>query len=111
MLHFSFSTVFMALLTSNALAILIAFCFRHEKTMIYLGCQALTLLVALGIARLLIPFEFPFCTNINLPRPLSKLISNFLEPRVPFLTARLSLWNLFEIILGNCETHSVRLQS
>lgn len=98
MLHFSFSTVLMALITSNILACLIALLFLHGKTMAHIGYRVLALFVVLTIVRLLIPYEFPFSTNINLPHLLSKTVSRFLEPRILILTIRLSLWNLVEIV-------------
>lgn len=98
MLHFTFSTVLMALLTSNILAGLIAVLFLHGKTMARLGNKVLAFFVVLTVVRLLIPYEFPFSTNINLPYLLSKMISFFLEYRISILTIPLSLWNLFEMI-------------
>lgn len=98
MLRFAFSTVLMALITSNILACLIAVLFLHSKTMARLGYQVLAFFVALTIVRLLIPFEFPFSTNINLPYFLSKIVANFLKERIQFSGMYLSIWNLFEII-------------
>lgn len=98
MLHFTFSTVLMALLTSNILAVLIAVLFLRGKTMARLGYKVLAFFVLLTVIRLLIPYEFPFSTNINLPHLLSKMISFFLEYRISILTIPLSLWNLFEMI-------------
>ncbi|MBD5469463.1 MAG: M56 family metallopeptidase [Lachnospiraceae bacterium] len=98
MLHFTFSTVLMALLTSNILASLIAVLFLHGKTMARLGYKVLAFFVALTVIRLLIPYEFPFSTNIYLPYLLSQIVSYFREPQIQVLSIRLSFWNLFEII-------------
>lgn len=98
MLRFAFSTVLMTLLTSNILVGLIALLFLRGKIMARLGYKVLAFFVLLTVVRLLIPYEFPFSTNINLPYRLSQIVSSFLESRIPFLTISLSFWNLFEIL-------------
>lgn len=98
MLHFTFSTVLMALLTSNILAGLIAVLFLRGKTMARLGYKVLAFFVLLTVVRLLIPYEFPFSTNIYLPNLLSQIVSYFQEYQIHFFNIPLSFWNLFEIL-------------
>lgn len=98
MLHFSFSTVLMALLASGIIATLIAIAFLHENIMTCIGYKFLALFVGLALFRLLIPFEFPFTSNILLPNLPSRVISFFRQPRLQLFSAGISLWNLLEIV-------------
>lgn len=98
MLHFSFSTVLMALLASCIIATLIAIAFLHENIMTCIGYKFLSLFVGLTLFRLLIPFEFPFTSNILLPNLPSRVISFLRQPRLQFFGVGISLWNLFEIM-------------
>lgn len=95
---FTFSTVLMALLASNILAGLTALLFLHGKTMARVGYQVLTLLVCLTVFRLLVPLELPFSQNIYMPQLFSRAVSFFRMKWIPFLTVRLSLWNVFELL-------------
>ncbi len=100
MLQYSFSSVYMAVITSNILLILITLLFRNHKMMINIGYKLLALFIVLTILRFALPFEFSFTTPVFLEefRHLSGTIS-FLQHR---MTVRegitISPWNLFEII-------------
>lgn len=98
MLHFSFSTVLMALLTSSLLVGLIAFVFLHSKTMVCAGYQLLGIFVGLAVIRMFFPFEFPFTVNLYLSPILSKIISFFQKPQIKILNTVVSFWNIFEAI-------------
>ncbi len=98
MLHFSFSTIFMALLTSSLLVCLIAFIFLHNKTMVCAGYQLLGIFIGLAVIRLFVPVEFPFTDNIPFTQMLSEAIFFFRHPQIQILNAEFSIWNLFEAI-------------
>lgn len=96
--HFSFSTVLMALLTSNILVVLITIPFRKKEFISCFGCKFLSVFIALALLRLLLPFEFPFTSNVFLPRSISKIAVFLRKPRVYVMEIGISLWNMFEIV-------------
>lgn len=98
MLQFSFSTVLMALLASNIIAILIAIAFLKREFLLYVGYGSLALFVALALFRLLLPFEFPFTSNVLLPELLSKIISSFQRPQFYIARIGISYWHMFVLI-------------
>jgi len=98
MLHFSFSTVLMALLTSSLLVGLIAFVFLHKNTMVCAGYKLLAVFVGLTVFRLFFPFEFPFTTNLYFSPTISKIISFFRKSQIQILNTEISFWNIFEVI-------------
>lgn len=98
MLHFSFSTVLMALLTSSVLVGLITIVFHNENTLACAGYKLLGVFVGLTVIRLIFPFEFPFTANINFSSTLSEIVTIFRKPQIQILHTTFSLWNLFEII-------------
>lgn len=98
MLHFSFSTVFMALLTSSVLVGVIALVFHNENTLACAGYKLLGVFVGLTVIRLIFPFEFPFTTNVNFSSMLSEIVTIFRKPQIQVLHTTFSFWNLFEII-------------
>ena len=98
MLHFSFSTVLTALLASNIIAILIAIAFLKRDFLLYVGYESLALFVALASCRLLLPFEFPFTSNVLLPEILSKILSSFQRPQFYIAKIGISFWNMFEFV-------------
>lgn len=97
-MNYSFSTVLAAILISNLLLIILTQLLRHSRIMITAGYKILLFIVLLAAARLLFPFEFPFAINIYFPQLLSKVISNFRQPRFEIHGYLLSLWNFFEIL-------------
>ncbi len=98
MLHFSFSTVLMAFLTSITAAVFIAIIFSHKTTMICIGYKIFILLIGIVFVRLLFPFELPFTISIFLPQSLSKIISYIRQSQIPIRKTHISLWNLFEVV-------------
>lgn len=98
MLQFSFSTVLMALLASNIIAILIAIAFLKRESLLYVGYESLALFVALALFRLLLPIEFPFTSNVLLPEILSKILSSFQRPQFYIAKIGISFWNIFELV-------------
>lgn len=98
MLHFSFSTVLMALLTSSILIALIAVVFLHNNTMVCAGYKLLGVFVGLAVIRLIFPFEFPFTANIPFSNIFAKFVAFFRKPQIQILNATVSFWNLFVVI-------------
>ena len=98
MLHFSFSTVLMALLTSNVIAILIAIPFLKKGFTPCIGYKSLFCFVVLALFRLLLPFEFPFTANVFLPQLLSRITSFLQKPLIYVIGIGISYWNIFEIV-------------
>ena len=82
MLHFSFSTVLTAILTSNVIAILIAIPFIKKDLTLCIGYKVLFCFVVLALLRLLLPFEFPFTTNVFLPQFLSQITAFLQRPLI-----------------------------
>ena len=98
MLHFSFSTVLTTLLTSNIIAILITIPFLKKNFTPCIGYKSLFCFVVLTLLRLLLPFEFPFTTNVFLPQLLSRITSFLQKPLICVIGISISYWNMFEIV-------------
>lgn len=96
--HFSFSTVLTALLASNILIVLIAIPFHKKEYTPCFGYRFLSFFIALVMLRLLLPFEFPFTSNIFLPRSISRITAFLRKPRMYVIGINLSFWNIFEIV-------------
>lgn len=97
-MHYSFSTVLMTVITSNLLIILISIFLKNKKLLISVGYKLLAAFSIFTVLRFILPFEFPFTTNIVLPDAISKFIVFI---RYSFYTVgnvELSLWFIFEII-------------
>lgn len=98
MLHFSFSTVMMALLTSNIIVVLVAIPFLKKEFTPCFGYRFLFCFIFLALLRLLLPFEFPFTTNIFLPQFIAGITANLMHPLIYNAGISISLWNIFEIV-------------
>lgn len=98
MLHFTFSTVLMALIASSLIIALISAVFLHSKTMVCTGYKLLGAFVGLTIFRMFFPFELPFAANIYFSHNLSRAISFFLQPQIHFFNTAVSIWNIFEAV-------------
>lgn len=98
MLLFSFSTVMMALLTSNIIVVLVTIPFLKKEFTPCFGYRFLFCFISLALLRLLLPFEFPFTTNVFLPQSISRITVFFQESRINDLGVNISLWNIFEIV-------------
>lgn len=96
--HFSFSTVLMALLASNIIAVLIAIPFLKKNFTPCIGYKSLFCFVVLALCRLLLPFEFPFTSNVFLPQLLSKITSFLRHPLIYVIGIGISFWNIFELV-------------
>lgn len=104
MLHYSFSTVLMAVLTSNLIIIAIAICFRSNKILLSVGYKLLAVFLIFTLIRFAFPFEINktfelgIARNIVLPEFPSIIISYFLRALFEPFGLRISLWTLFEVI-------------
>lgn len=97
-MHYSFSTVLMTVITSNLLIILISIFLKNNKLLISVGYKLLAAFAIFTVLRFILPFEFPFTTNIVLPDVLSKLIFLIRHPFYTIGNIELSFWFVFEII-------------
>lgn len=97
-MHFSFSTVLMALLASIITAILLAIPFLRKSFTPSVGYKSLFCFVVLALLRLLLPFEFPFTSNILMPQFLAKIIIFLRHPRIHVMGIGISIWTVFEVV-------------
>lgn len=95
MMNYSFSTVLMAILTSNLLIIVIALCIRNQKIMLSVGYKLLILFLLLTAMRFLIPFEMPFAKNLYFPEWLSAVVAFIRHNVFSFGIIHISLATLF----------------
>lgn len=79
-----FSTIYMAIITSNILLVIIALIIRKEKIMINAGYKLITVFLILTFVRFLLPFEVPFATTFPLPTGISNIIMEFFASRFMF---------------------------
>lgn len=104
MLHYSFSTVLMAVLTSNLIIIAIAICFRSSKILLSVGYKLLAVFLIFTLIRFAFPFEINktfalgIARNIVLPEFLSIIPAYFRKVLVEPFGFEISLWTLFEVI-------------
>lgn len=99
-MNISFSTILVAILTSNLMLILLTLLLQNSRIMMTAGYKIFIAIVLLATMRLLVPFEFPFATNIYFSKLLSKVVANIRYHRFKIHIYSLSYWNLFEIIWG-----------
>jgi len=97
---FTFSTVYMTVLFSNLLLILMILCFRNTKLLINAGYHLLAFFVIFISLRFLLPIEFPFTTNLLLPKGLSRLVSQVRHPLFTLGNIEISIWTFLQIIWG-----------
>lgn len=98
MINYSFSTVFMTVITSTVLIGIIALCFCSEKVMCSIGDKLIAVLFLFTAARLLFPFELPFSENIIFPGFLSFLVCLIRHAFVDFQNIPVSFWTLVALV-------------
>lgn len=109
-LNYSFSTVLMAILTSNILIIVIVLCMRNQKVMLSIGYKLLILFLLLTAMRFLLPLELPFAKNIYFPEWLSAIIGFARHDIFSFGIIGISPISLFGYVwLGGTLYHLYRL--
>lgn len=98
MFHYSFSTVMMAVITSNLIIVLIALCFRHKKLLLSMGYKLLIVFLLLTLVRFMFPLELKLTTTVLLPKFLSLIITYVRHIFVYFHGIPISMWTIFECI-------------
>lgn len=98
MLHYSFSTIFMAFMSSSVIIIIMYLFFLNGNTLSFIGKKLFAFFIGLVLLRLLLPYEFPFTKTIPLPDALSRIISAIRHPWFAFGNIKCSLWSVFQII-------------
>lgn len=98
MFHYSFSTVMMAVVTSNLIIVLIALCFRHKKLLLSIGYKLLIVFLLLTLVRFMFPLELKFTTTVRLPKFLSFIITHFLHTLIEPYGIKISIWTIFECV-------------
>ena len=79
-MHFSFSTVYTTIITSNILFIIMTY-FLNSKHILYItGYKFLGFIAALALFRLLLPFEFTFTKTLLLPKEISFFLTKMYYP-------------------------------
>lgn len=97
-MHYSFSSVLMAVIASSMLLIVISICLYSGKLMVNAGYKLLSVYLIFTFLRFLIPIELPFSKNIYFPQALSGIVSFIRHKYISIGIFHLSIWNLFEII-------------
>lgn len=91
-MHFSFSTLYMAVISSNVLLILLTFCFRNKKLMINTGYKLLSFFLVSTLIRFLLPIELPFTRTLYLPKRISGAIMWVRHPLFYINDFQITLW-------------------
>lgn len=97
-MHYSFSSVLMAFITSNVLLVVISLCLRSGKIMVNAGYKLLALFLVFSFLRFLFPFELPFSINIPFPKALSTIVQVIRYRSYSFCGYRFSMWTIMEFI-------------
>lgn len=97
-MHYSFSTVLMAVLSSNLIIVFTAVCFRNKDLLVSFGYKMFALLLGLTFLRFVLPFEFPFATNLVFPELFSQAVSFLRYPFYQSEHVRISIWGIFEAV-------------
>lgn len=100
MLNYSFTTVLMAVLTSNFIIVLIALCFQHKNILLSVGYKLLIAFLFLTVVRFAFPFELPVARNVYLPEVLSAPFTYFRHVFATPFGIPVSMWSIFELIWG-----------
>lgn len=98
MFHYSFSTIFMAFMSSSIIIIIMYLFFQNGNALSCIGKKLSIFFVVLVLLRLLLPYEFPFTKTIHWPAMLSRFFSAIRHPWLRFGSIKCSLWNIFEVI-------------
>lgn len=95
MIHFSFSSVLMAVLMSNVLLIVIALCFRNDNLLMNIGYKMMAVFCLVTLLRLMLPFELPIAKTLLFPELITNVVGNFRHSYGTVLGIDLSLWTGF----------------
>lgn len=97
-MHYSFSSVYMAIITSNLVLILLVLCFRNKKIMASAGYRLLLLFLGCSFVRFLFPIEMPFSKNILMPESISAVVSWVPHTLFTVNGFRISIWTFLHIV-------------
>ncbi len=98
-MHFSFSSVLIAILASNLILIFITAVFK-KKFFLTIGYRVLLAGLVIAALRIIVPLELPNIKNIYFPKFISYIISRLLTPRLYIFSHWFSIWELFLIVWG-----------
>lgn len=98
MLNYSFSTVMMAVLTSSLLVLMTTLCLQCRGMLRAIGSRLVIALLLLAMLRLFLPFELPFCRNVNLSRIPSEIVSTIVHPYFYPGKVEISVWFCLQCI-------------
>lgn len=98
MLRYSFSTVMMSLLTSSLLICMLTFCLRYRGILYTIGAKLTIAFLLIVMLRLFLPFELPFCRNVNLYGSVSNILTGIQHPYFYVGEVGISLWSLFQCV-------------
>lgn len=98
MLRYSFSTVMMSLLTSSLLICMLTFCLRYRGILYTIGAKLTIAFLLIVMLRLFLPFELPFCRNVNLYGFVSNILSGIQHSYFYVGEVGISLWSLFQCV-------------
>lgn len=97
-IHYSFESVLMAVIASSLLLTVISLCLFSQRLMINTDYKLLSLFLMLTLLRFLVPLEFPFSINKNLPQSLSYIMFLIRHEYTFSHNISFSIWNIFEIV-------------
>lgn len=93
-MNFSFSSIFVAVLSSNLIMIIIASILCKKNFFVSIGYRVLMVGLAVAVFRVALPFELPITKNIYFPKYASYIISMILKPRFEIFNGLFSIWNI-----------------
>lgn len=99
-MHFSFSSVLIAILASNLILIFITAVLYKKKFFLTIGYRVLLAGLVIAALRIIVPLELPNIKNIYFPKFISYIISRLLTPRFYIFSHWFSIWELFLIAWG-----------
>lgn len=97
-MHASFSTIMMAVITTNLMLTLLTLCLTSKKILLNTGYKLLACFVVLVIVRMALPFEFFFTKTYAIPGSISPIIGSFRHWLFYIGDQPVSLWSIFQII-------------
>lgn len=98
MIQYSFSTMLMAVLSTNIILLITSLCFCHKSLLVSVGYKMFMLLLGIAFLRCIFPFQFSFTTNIALCAPLSYAVSLFCHTLFTIGSFNISLWTVTELV-------------
>lgn len=97
-MQYSFSTVLMAVISSNIIIIFTAVCFCHRDLLVSFGYKMFALLLSITLLRFIFPFQFSFTSNIVLSNILSQIVAYMCHTLFRIGSLRVSIWGIFEFV-------------